>query len=124
MEQDTTDKNVLGEPLTLCCNDPMTGFYRTGFCQTGDQDIGTHVACAYVTDEFLAFSKARGNDLSTPRPDFGFPGLKDGDKWCLCAARWVEAYEAGVAPTLDLNATHEKMLEFIPLAILKTMAPQ
>lgn len=121
MQQNIKDKNVLGEPLQLCCKDPLTGFYRNGFCQTGDQDFGTHVACAYVTDEFLQFSKARGNDLITPRPEHGFPGLKEGDKWCLCAGRWAEAYDAGVAPPLDLSASHEKMLEFVPLYLLKKM---
>ncbi|MEM6812617.1 MAG: DUF2237 domain-containing protein [Pseudomonadota bacterium] len=116
------DKNVLGSQLELCCSDPITGFYRNGFCQTGSQDVGTHVACAKVTDEFLEFSKSRGNDLSTPRPEFSFPGLKAGDKWCLCASRWTEALEAGVAPLLNLKATHEKMLEYAEIEVLKKYA--
>lgn len=113
------DKNVFGEPMALCCDDPVTGFYRNGFCQTGAQDFGTHVVCAEVTDEFLEFSKTRGNDLITPHPEFNFPGLKAGDKWCLCALRWTEALEAGVAPPLHLDATHERMLEFAPLDVLQ-----
>lgn len=114
-----TDKNVYGEAMSLCCNDPVTGFYRNGFCQTGAEDLGTHVACAVVTDEFLEFSKSRGNDLITPMPDYRFPGLKAGDKWCLCAMRWKEAMDAGVAPPLDLSATHEKMLDYVSLAELE-----
>lgn len=113
------DKNVLGGALASCCEDLVTGFYRNGFCQTGDTDIGVHVACARVTKEFLEFSAARGNDLISPNPAFGFPGLNEGDFWCLCASRWVEAWEAGAAPSLNLNATHEKMLEFVPLEVLK-----
>jgi glutathione peroxidase-family protein/uncharacterized protein (DUF2237 family) len=113
------DKNIFGQNLQLCCNDPKTGFYRNGYCQTGEQDVGTHVACAVVTDEFLNFTRVRGNDLSTPRPAYQFPGLKAGDKWCLCASRWVEALEAGVAPPLVLDATHEKMREYADLDVLK-----
>ncbi len=113
------DKNVYNEELGLCCNDPVTGFYRNGFCQTGEADHGTHVACAKVTNEFLEFSKSKGNDLMTPRPEYNFPSLKAGDKWYLCALRWKEANDAGVAPPLDLNATQAKMLEFIPLDILE-----
>ena len=114
--------NVLGEPLQSCCTDPMTGFYRSGSCETGPQDFGAHVVCAEVNAEFLAFSKSRGNDLSTPQPDFGFPGLKPGDRWCLCAARWVEAMEAGMAPPVKLTATHERVLEFISFEVLKQHA--
>ena len=108
-------KNVLGEPLQLCCTDPKTGFYRDGFCHTGPDDAGVHVVCAHMTDEFLEFTKARGNDLSTPMPTFGFPGLKAGDRWCLCASRWKEALEAGVAPPIVLEATHEKALTIVSL---------
>jgi uncharacterized protein (DUF2237 family) len=100
----------------------MTGFYRTGSCETGPQDVGTHVVCARVTAEFLEFSRSRGNDLVTPVPGFGFPGLKPGDKWCLCATRWREALQAGVAPPVVLAATHEKALEFISLEDLKRLA--
>lgn len=116
------DKNVFGGDLALCCNDPVTGFYRNGFCQTGQADIGTHVACAVVTDEFLEFSRDKGNDLITPRPEYDFPGLKAGDKWCLCAGRWTEALEGGVAPKLVLEATHEKMREYVSLEVLEKYA--
>ena len=112
-------KNVLGEPLELCSLTPRTGFTRTGACETGPEDIGSHTVCTQVTDEFLAFSRARGNDLSTPAPQFGFPGLKPGDRWCLCAARWQEAYDAGQAPRVVLTATHARALEVIPLETLK-----
>ena len=112
-------KNVLGTSLKKCCDSPKTGFYRDGNCHTGPQDHGTHVACATVTKEFLEFTKSRGNDLMTARPELNFPGLKPGDKWCLCALRWLEAKRAGVAPTLDLEATHEKMLEYAPIKDLK-----
>jgi uncharacterized protein (DUF2237 family) len=115
----TISKNVLGTPLQKCCDSPKTGFYRDGFCHTGPQDVGTHVACATVTKEFLEFTKSRGNDLMTARPEWNFPGLKPGDKWCLCALRWLEAKKAGVAPKIDLSATHEKMLEFASLEQLK-----
>ena len=114
--------NVLGEPLESCCTDHMTGFYRSGSCETGPQDFGAHVVCAEVSAEFLAFSKSRGNDLSTPQPDFGFPGLKPGDRWCLCAARWVEALEAGMAPPIKLTATHKRVLDFISFEVLKQHA--
>lgn len=113
-----TARNVLGGKLEICCTDPMTGFYRTGKCLTGAEDRGTHVVCAEMTEAFLAFSKSRGNDLSTPLPAYDFPGLKPGDKWCLCASRWVEAYEAGLAPPLVLTATHERALEYISLDVL------
>lgn len=109
----TKAKNVLGTELKKCCDNPKTGFYRDGFCHTGPEDHGTHVACATLTQEFLEFTLGRGNDLMTPKPQWNFPGLKAGDKWCLCALRWLEAKKAGVAPKLDLQATHEKMLEFV-----------
>lgn len=111
--------NVLGETLETCGNDPVTGFYRDGCCNTGPDDFGAHTVCAVVTDEFLAFSKARGNDLSTPRPEFGFPGLSAGDSWCLCAARWQEAFDAGCAPRVRLRATHRAALEHCALDSLK-----
>ena len=117
-----TQLNVLGEPLQSCCTDPMTGFYRSGSCETGPQDFGAHVVCAEVNADFLAFSRSRGNDLSTPQPDFGFPGLKPGDRWCLCAARWVEALEAGFAPPVKLTATHKRVLDFISFEVLKQHA--
>lgn len=108
-------KNVLGEKLELCCASPMTGFYRDGFCRTGPNDPGRHTVCAQVTDEFLEFSVTAGNDLSTPHPEWGFPGLKDGDRWCVCVLRWKEALEAGVAPPVILEATHESSLEHVSL---------
>lgn len=111
--------NVLGEALEACGTDPVTGFYRDGCCNTGPDDVGSHTVCAVVTEDFLAFSKARGNDLSTPRPEFGFPGLKAGDSWCLCAARWQEAFEAGSAPRVRLRATHQAALDKCALADLK-----
>lgn len=109
------DRNVLGQPLGSCSQDPMTGFFRDGCCRTGPQDVGRHVVCARVTDAFLAFSAGRGNDLVTPHPEWGFPGLKDGDQWCLCAERWREALEAGVAPPVVLRATHEAALRHVAL---------
>ena len=115
LPKDSPDKNVLGGDLNCCCKSPLTGFYRNGYCQTGAMDHGRHVVCAQVTAEFLAFSKARGNDLSTPQPAYQFPGLKPGDKWCLCAARWKEAKDAGMAPLVDLSATHHSALEVISL---------
>ncbi len=115
-------KNVLGGPLALCSDNPVTGFFRTGCCHTGPQDSGVHTVCVVMTDEFLAFSKAAGNDLSTPLKEFGFPGLKSGDRWCLCAARWKEAFDAGKAPRLVLAATHERTLQIAPLEILKKFA--
>jgi uncharacterized protein (DUF2237 family) len=114
--------NVLGDELALCSTDPMTGFHRDGCCATGPEDAGVHVVCARVTDEFLAFSRLAGNDLSTPRPEFGFPGLVDGDRWCLCASRWVEAFEAGVAPPVILRATHARALDWVDLDDLKRHA--
>ena len=115
-------KNVLGGALESCCTSPLTGFYRTGRCETGPQDVGRHVVCASVTAEFLAFSKAKGNDLTTPVPEANFPGLQPGDKWCLCAARWKEALAAGVAPPVLLGATHEAALEVVSLVELKRHA--
>lgn len=115
-------RNVLGGPLAECCADPMTGFYRDGCCNTGPQDHGVHTVCVRVTREFLEFSASRGNDLGTPMPEYGFPGLNPGDRWCLCAARWKEAYDAGQAPRVVLTATHERALEVIPLEALKAHA--
>lgn len=108
-------RNVLGGPLETCGRTPMTGFYRTGRCDTGDEDLGCHAVCAEVTAEFLAFSRSRGNDLSTTSPAMGFPGLRPGDRWCLCAARWKEALEAGAAPPVLLRATHEAALDIVDL---------
>lgn len=115
-------KNVFGEELILCSTDPMTGFYRNGCCETGSDDLGTHTVCAVMTDEFLHFSKGRGNDLITPRPEFLFPGLKAGDKWCLCALRWMEAYHSNCAPPVFLEATNEASLAIIPLEVLVNKA--
>jgi len=115
-------RNVFGEPLVSCSERPLTGFYRSGCCHTGPEDVGLHTVCVEVTAEFLAFSKACGNDLSTPRPEFGFPGLEPGDRWCLCAARWREAFEAGRAPRVILSATHEATLELVELGDLKRYA--
>jgi uncharacterized protein (DUF2237 family) len=115
-------KNVLGTDLQVCCTDPMTGFYRDGYCNTGGQDFGAHVVCAQMTAEFLEFTKAQGNDLSTPMPMYNFPGLKPGDCWCLCASRWEEALEAGIAPPVNLEATHARALEVVSLANLKQYA--
>ncbi|MBN4003415.1 DUF2237 domain-containing protein [Nostoc sp. LPT] len=118
----TEAKNVIGANLEACCTSPMTGFYRDGFCRTGGQDFGAHVVCAQVTSEFLEFTKSQGNDLSTPVPDSNFPGLKPGDRWCLCASRWQEALEAGVAPPVILSATHARALEVVSLDELKKHA--
>ena len=107
--------NVFGQPLELCCDNPKTGFYRDGFCNTGSIDLGTHVVCAEMTKEFLDYTKSKGNDLSTPNPIYDFPGLKPGDFWCLCALRWKESYEAGVAPNVKLEATHDKALEYLTM---------
>lgn len=115
-------KNVLGGELRCCCKFPMTGFYRDGYCRTGTEDIGQHTVCIVATEEFLAFSKAAGNDLSTPRPDLDFPGLIPGDQWCLCAARWQEAFENNAAPKVVLSATEESALEMIRLENLKEYA--
>jgi uncharacterized protein len=115
-------KNVLNGELEICCTSPMTGFYRDGICRTGPTDAGVHVVCAQVTSEFLEFSRERGNDLMTPNELYGFPGLKPGDRWCLCASRWQEALEAGVAPPVLLSATHMAALEFVSLSDLKQHA--
>lgn len=111
--------NVFGEPLIACSMNPVTGFYRNGCCDTGPEDRGLHTVCAVMTNEFLEFSKEMGNDLSTPIPAYGFPGLKEGDRWCLCALRWLEAYENGMAPKVVLEATHQLVLEFLPFEELK-----
>lgn len=115
---DDDAKNVLGRPLATCGTNPRTGFFRDGCCNTGPSDLGLHVVCAVLTDDFLAYTAAQGNDLSTPRPEFGFPGLRAGDRWCLCASRWKEALDAGVAPQVDLEATHERALRVVDLADL------
>ena len=112
-------KNILGTNLKVCSLNPITGFTRSGCCETGPEDLGQHTVCAEVTDEFLQFSKLQGNDLMTPRPEFNFTGLKPGDRWCLCASRWLEALDEGIAPPVILEATHEKALEIIDLAELK-----
>lgn len=115
-------KNVLGGDLEVCCTSPRTGFYRDGKCNTGAGDLGAHVVCAQMTAAFLSFTQSRGNDLSTPAPQYGFPGLKPGDRWCLCASRWQEALEAGVAPPVVLSATHASALEYVSLKDLKQYA--
>ena len=115
-------QNVLGTPLESCCTDPMTGFYRTGSCETGPDDRGIHVVCAIMTADFLNYSATCGNDLKTAYPMYGFPGLKPGDKWCLCASRWKEAYDAGLAPPVVLASTHKKALEIVPLEALQAHA--
>ena len=112
-------KNVLGTALQTCSMDPLTGYYRSGDCDYCKTDSGKHTVCAEVSDEFLIFSKEKGNDLTTPRPEFGFPGLKAGDRWCLCATRWLEAAEAGYGPPVVLESTHEKALEIISISDLK-----
>ncbi len=115
-------RNVLGDALQPCCFEPVTGFFRDGYCHTNDEDHGLHTVCVIMTAAFLAFSKAQGNDLSTPQPEFGFPGLKAGDKWCLVAARWEEAFVIGKAPKVVLEATHERALEVVELAELRAHA--
>jgi uncharacterized protein (DUF2237 family) len=115
-------KNVLGEDLLPCSHDPLTGFYRDGCCNTGADDVGLHIVCIRATAEFLAFSRERGNDLSTPVPEYEFPGVQPGDQWCLCALRWKEAYDAGVAPPVVLEATHIAATEFVDLAALRAHA--
>ena len=122
MSDDDQQMNVFGEPLTPCSFDPMTGFFRDGCCRTDEMDFGRHVVCAEVTADFLTFSKSRGNDLSTPRPEFGFAGLNPGDRWCLCAERWKEALEAGKAPRVVLQSTHNIVLEHVSLEDLKRHA--
>ena len=118
----TEARNVVGAQLETCCTSPMTGFYRDGKCNTGGGDFGAHVVCAQMTEEFLAFTKAQGNDLSTPVPAFEFPGLKAGDRWCLCASRWKEALDAEMAPPIVLAATHASALEYASLDELKQHA--
>lgn len=115
-------RNVLGGELEICGTDPVTGFRRSGCCDADAQDQGVHTVCAVVTDEFLRFSAGVGNDLSTPRPEFGFPGLRAGDRWCLCASRWAQAHEAGVAPPVVLEATHARTLDWVDLADLRKHA--
>lgn len=114
--------NVYGEPLRPCSEDPLTGFFRNGYCSTGPEDVGRHIICCEMTAEFLAFSKSVGNDLSTPHPEWAFPGLKPGDRWCVVAPRWVEALEAGVAPRVALLSTHEGALRYTDLDTLKRYA--
>jgi uncharacterized protein (DUF2237 family) len=114
--------NVFGQYLIACSNEPLTGFYRDGCCNSDDEDAGLHTVCAVMTDDFLAYSKSKGNDLSTPHPEYMFPGLKAGDRWCLCAERWVEAYGAGMAPLVVLEATHERTLDFVDLKELVKFA--
>lgn len=115
-------KNVFGLDLETCCDEPVTGFYRNGCCDTGPEDAGMHTVCVLITDEFLRFSKMAGNDLSTPMPEYGFAGLKEGDRWCVCLPRWVEAYKAGKAPKIFLSATHISALEHIDMEVLKEHA--
>ncbi len=114
--------NVLGETLESCCENPLTGFFRDGCCNASDDDFGSHTVCVQVTGEFLEFSRFRGNDLTTSKPEFGFPGLKPGDCWCLCAARWLEAQQHGMAPRVMLRGSHIRALEIVPLEILKEYA--
>lgn len=121
-EQPKRGKNVFGREVALCGSQPKTGFFRDGCCNTGPQDRGNHTVCARVTKEFLEFSKAQGNDLSTPVPAHGFPGLKPGDRWCLCAARWKEAFDAGVAPPVLLASTNEAALRIVPYEALAAHA--
>ena len=118
----TKQTNVYGDTIEECCSNPITGFYRDGFCHTDELDRGLHVVCAMITNGFLEFSKNRGNDLSTPRPEFDFPGLKEGDKWCVCANRWLEAYENGKAPMVYLRKSHQKSISIIDIEILKKYA--
>jgi uncharacterized protein (DUF2237 family) len=112
------EKNVFGEPIQMCCTKPMTGYFRDGVCRTISEDAGTHTVCAIMTNDFLAFSALRGNDLVTPMPYYEFPGLKEGDKWCLCVSRWIEAEKEGKAPKVILEATHEKTLEYTTIDTL------
>ena len=119
---DETARNVLGGELIPCSTDPVTGFYRNGCCETGPHDLGLHTVCAVMTADFLAYSKSAGNDLSTPHPEYEFPGLLPGDRWCLCAPRWKEALDAGMAPQLVLESTHEETLAIVTLGVLKDYA--
>lgn len=120
----TSGRNVLGGPLRACSFDPLTGFFRDGCCRTRGEDEGQHVICARVTQEFLSYSLSQGNDLITPRPEWRFSGLKPGDRWCICATRWMQAWQAGVAPPVVLDCTHEKALEVVPLEVLRAYAYQ
>jgi len=115
-------RNVFGETIETCSEKPKTGFFRDGCCNTSAEDVGSHTVCVKVTQEFLEFSRFRGNDLSTPRPELGFPGLKPGDRWCLCAERWREAHAAGMAPRVFLRSTHERALEVVPLGVMREFA--
>ncbi len=117
-----TSTNVFGEPLRPCSTQPVTGFFRDGCCNTDATDLGSHTVCVEMTAEFLEYSRFRGNDLSTPVPEHGFPGLQAGDRWCLCAARWLEAYQQGMAPRVYLQSTHERALQVVPLALLRRFA--
>lgn len=121
MEKDDSI-NVLGEELVACGEDPVTGFFRDGHCNTCEEDYGSHTVCVEINSIFLQFSKAKGNDLTTPAPEYGFEGLKEGDSWCLCASRWLEAYDGGAAPRVYLSKTHKKALDIVPLEILKQFA--
>ncbi len=114
--------NVFGEPLETCCDKPVTGFFRDGYCNTSKQDIGSHTVCIEISQQFLEYSRFKGNDLSTPIPEFGFPGLIPGDAWCLCAARWVEAYRNGMAPRVHLMRTHQRALEVVSMELLRKFA--
>ncbi|MCZ8239231.1 MAG: DUF2237 domain-containing protein [Leptospiraceae bacterium] len=116
--------NVFGEPLEPCSFDPVTGFFRNGCCDTSDEDLGSHTVCTLMTVDFLNFSVSAGNDLVTPRPQWGFEGLKPGDTWCLCASRWLEAYRAGVPPLVNLRATHKRALEIVPLELLERFSSE
>jgi len=120
----TISFNVLGQPLAACCFTPQTGYFRDGYCRTNEQDIGSHVICAQMTDAFLQYTLAQGNDLITPRPELDFPGLKAGDYWCLCAIRWQEAEAAGVAPPVKLAGCHEKALKYVELSLLQQYATE
>ena len=116
---DTQQFNIFDEPIEECCSNPITGFFRDGFCHTDEMDRGLHIVCSLMTEDFLSFSKLRGNDLSTPRPEFSFPGLKAGDSWCVCAERWKEAYEHGFAPKVYLKKTNKKVTTIIDIELLK-----
>ena len=118
------DVNIVGGELLACSNDPVTGFYRDGCCGTGPEDVGSHTVCVVTTAQFLEFSQMAGNDLSTPHPDWGFPGLRPGDRWCICAARWLEAYRAGCAPPVVLGATHERVTDIVPIELLTSLAAE
>ena len=117
-----TPLNVLDEPLSVCSENPLTGFFRDGCCNTNDDDVSSHTICVEVSKTFLEYSRFKGNDLTTPAPEFGFPGLNDGDRWCLCAQRWLEAYNEKMAPRVYLMSTHKKSLEIVPLNLLKQFA--